>query len=184
DDLECPFCARMHQELFPATMDHYKGQLRIIYKDYPLVDIHPWAMHAAVDSNCLAALSPKGYWNFVDYVHAHGDEISGNQNQPDLPATMKRLDQLAEQEGKRQGADTARLDSCIAKQDESAVRASMKEGDALGVDGTPTMFTNGERSTGAIPQQTLWSIIDRAIVDAGGTPPPEPAAGAASSPNN
>lgn len=171
DDLECPFCARMHAVLFPGTLDHYKGQVRIVYKDYPLVEIHPWAMHAAVDSNCLAELTPKGYWNYVDYVHAHGDEISGAQNQSNLAGAMQRLDQLAKDEGKRQNVNAAQLDSCIAKQDEAPIRASMKEGDALGVDGTPTMFINGERATGAIPQQALWSIIDRAITDAGGTPP-------------
>jgi protein-disulfide isomerase len=180
DDLECPFCARMHQVLFPATLDRYKGQVRFIYKNFPLVEIHPWAMHAAVDASCMAALSDKGYWNLVDYIHAHGDEISGNPNQPDLHATTQRLDQLTKDEGKRQGVNAAQLDSCVAKQDESGVRASMKEGDALGVDGTPTLFIDGERATGAIPEQVLWTIIDRAIVDAGGTPPPEPAAGPAS----
>ena len=38
-------------------------------------------MHAAVDANCLAALSPTGYWNYVDYVHAHYAEIGGNERQ-------------------------------------------------------------------------------------------------------
>lgn len=174
DDLECPFCTRMHEELFPATLDRYKGQIRFIYKDFPLVEIHPWAMHAAVDANCLAAQSPKGYWALVDHIHGHEDEISGDRNQRDLAASMHRLDQLTRDEGKRQGVNAARLDDCMAKQDETAVRASMKEGEALGVDGTPTLFINGERATGAIPQQVLWTIIDRAITDAGGTPPPQP----------
>ncbi len=77
DDLECPYCARMHQELFPATLDHYQGQVRFIYKDDPLTDLHPWAMHAAVDANCLAAQSGSVYWTYVDYLHTHGPEITG-----------------------------------------------------------------------------------------------------------
>ena len=36
DDLECPYCARMHQTLFPATLERYKDKVRFIYKDYPL----------------------------------------------------------------------------------------------------------------------------------------------------
>ena len=52
----------------------------------------------------------------------------------------------------------------------------MKQGDALGIDGTPTMFINGERATGAIPQSMLWTIIDRAIRDSGGVPPPQQSA--------
>ena len=55
DDLECPYCAKMHETLFPATLDHYKDQVRFIYKDNPLEEIHPWAVHAAVDANCMAA---------------------------------------------------------------------------------------------------------------------------------
>lgn len=59
DDLECPYCARMHKELFPATLDHYKGLIKVVYKDDPLVELHPWALHAAVDTNCLAEQSPE-----------------------------------------------------------------------------------------------------------------------------
>ena len=53
------------------------------------------------------------------------------------------------------------------------IRASMQQGDALGVDGTPTMFVNGERATGALSQDMLWTIIDRAIRDVGEVPPPD-----------
>jgi len=85
DDLECPYCARMHEQLFPATLDRYKGMVKFFYKDYPLVEIHPWAMHAAVNANCLAEQSPEAYWKFVDYVHSHG------QTSPDRRKTSMRL---------------------------------------------------------------------------------------------
>ena len=173
DDLECPYCAQMHAELFPITMAHYGKQVRFIYKDDPLVEIHPWAMHAAVDVECLEAQSQTGYWNLVDTIHAHGAEISGDRSQFNLAAAQLRLDQLTQLEGKQQGVDSAKLDRCIQKQDEASVRASMKEADALGINGTPSLFINGERAIGVMPQPVLWGIIDRAIVDAGGTPPPQ-----------
>jgi len=50
-----PLLLRMHQTLFPATMAHYKDMVRFIYMDNPLIEIHPWAMHAAVNANCLGA---------------------------------------------------------------------------------------------------------------------------------
>ncbi len=183
DDLECPYCAQMHAELFPATMKHYGNQVRFIYKDDPLTDIHPWAMHAAVDVECLAALSQPGYWNLVDYIHAHGDEITGDRSHPNMAAIMLRLDQLTLDEGKRQGVKAAKLESCVGKQEEASVRASMKEADGLGINGTPILFINGERAMGLIPQSVLWDIINRAIIDAGGTPPPQvPAAGQGNGP--
>jgi protein-disulfide isomerase len=171
DDLECPYCARMHQQLFPATLDRYKGLIKFYYKDYPLVEIHPWAMHAAVNANCLADQSPEAYWKFVDYVHSHGDEITGTAH--DAQQASKTLDKLTREEGQRSGLDLAKLDACVAKQDEATVRASMKQGDSLGVSGTPTLFINGERISGALPQAELWIAIDRALREAGVQPPPQ-----------
>lgn len=170
DDLECPFCARMNEVLFPETEKHYGDLVRYIYKDFPL-PMHPWAMHAAVDVNCLAAQSPAGYWKLVDYIHSHDSDISSQGGQQDVAAAMQKLDQATREEGKRQNVNMDALNACITKQDQSGVRASMKEGDALGVDGTPTLFINGERATGALSQDMLWAIIDRAITDAGEVPP-------------
>lgn len=172
DDLECPYCAHMHAELFPATMQRYKDQVRIIYKDYPLTDIHPWAMHAAVDVECLAAQSPTGYWNLVDAIHANADSITGDRQHPNLAGTMVRLDEMTLQEGQKQKVNMDKLKECVGKQNETAVRESVKEAQALGIQGTPTLFVNGERLAGLVPQDLLWTAIDRAIVDAGGTPPP------------
>ncbi len=173
DDLECPFCARMNEALFPATEQHYGNLVRYIYLDFPLVQIHPWAMHAAVDVNCLADQSPTGYWNLVDTFHEQTDEISGERGQQNLAGSVKKVDDLTLAEGKRDNVDMAKLQACISKQDESVIRPSMDQGNALGVDGTPTLFVNGERATGAISQEMLWSIIDRAIRDAGEVPPPD-----------
>lgn len=171
DDLECPFCARMHAEFFPDTMEHYKGLVNFIYVDFPLTSIHPWAMHAAVDANCLAVQSGKAYWNFVDYVHTHGEEISGPGNDPAKAA--ERLDKLAEQEGARDSLDAAKLQACVLKQDNSRILAEMKAGNKLGVDATPTFFVNGERWSGALPERQLWIMVDRALRAQGITPPPD-----------
>jgi protein-disulfide isomerase len=169
DDLECPYCARMHQELFPATIDRYKDLIKFYYKDYPLVEIHPWAMHASIDANCLADQNGDAYWRVVDYVHSHGDEVTGPSK--DVQQAFKTLDKLTRDEGQRSKLDTAKLDLCLAKQDESVVRASMKQGDSLGVNGTPTLFINDERISGALPQAEVWMAIDRALREAGVQPP-------------
>ncbi len=187
DDLECPYCARMHAQLFPDTLNRYKDQIKVVYKDFPLVEIHPWALHASIDANCLAAQNPTAYWNYVDYLHSHGDDISGPQRDPVKSAAT--LDKLARDEGQRSKLDAAKLDACLTKQDDSVVRASMKEGDALGVDGTPTLFINGERLSGALPESQVWLAIDRALKAEGMTPPAEPAStshpeGAAKSPGD
>ena len=174
DDLQCPYCARMHAELFPETLDHYKGLVKIVYKDDPLTEIHPWALHAAIDANCLASLDSAAYWNYVDYLHMHGEDVSGPDH--DAAKSGALLDKLAREEGARAKLTLPALESCLAKQDPEPVRASMKEADALKVDGTPTLFINGERVAGAQPIATVWSAIDRALRAQGITPPANPQA--------
>lgn len=174
DDLECPYCARMHQSLFPTAMERYKDKVRFIYKDFPLVEIHPWAMHASVNANCLASLSPEAYWTYVDYIHAHGQEVNGEDRNQDK--AVAALDRIARQQATLAKLDTARLDACLAKQDETQVRASAKEGESLGVEGTPALFVDGERINGALPEPQIWLVIDRALRAAGVEPPPAPPA--------
>ena len=172
DDLECPFCSRMHAELFPALQERYKDQVRIVYRDFPL-EQHPWAVHAAVDANCLAEQSTPGYWNYVDYVHAHLSDIGGTEKTLDKANEM--LDTLARDEGKRQKANDTALNACIEKQDDTAIKASVKQGTDLGIGATPVLYINGEKLEGAYPIEYVYRMIDKALIAEGKTPPPPPA---------
>jgi protein-disulfide isomerase len=172
DDLECPFCSKMNAQLFPAVLDRYKNQVRVVYRDFPL-DQHPWAMRAAVDTNCVGAESGAGYWNLVDYIHSHADEIGGKEKT--VAKANEMLDNLAREEGKKQKVDETKLAACIAKQDPSLIKQSMKEAEALGVEATPALFVNGEKIEGAQPMEYLYNMIDGALIAAGQTPPPAPA---------
>ncbi len=178
DDLECPFCSRMHQTLFPEILKEYGDRVTFIYKDYPLAEIHPWAMHAAVDGNCLGAQSSDAYWDFADYIHANQHEV-GNEKTP--AARLEALDRLTLLQGQKHNLDVGKLQSCIKAQDETAVKASMKEADGLGVEATPTMFISGEKVDGAVPISQVRAALDRALKDAN-LPVPEHAPAAAAVP--
>ncbi len=183
DDLQCPYCARLNQTLFPATLDHYKDKVRFIYNDYPLPpEMHPWAMHAAVDANCLAAQSGDAYWKYVDYLHAHGHDISG----PDRNAakSFEALNRIAREHGTLAKVDSGKLDACLAAQDQSKIRESMRLADTLKFRGAPALFVNGEYIDGALPQEQLWPVIDRALRAAGIEPPPMPLPPASSGTRN
>ena len=172
DDLECPYCAKMHQQLFPAVTERYKDQVRVVYRDFPL-SIHPWAMRAAIDTSCMAVQSVAGYWNLVDYIHLHAAEFGGDEKS--LAKANETLDGLTRDEGKRQKINVEKLNACIEKQDDTTVKASLKDGEALGVDATPSLFINGEKIDGAQPMEYVYRMIDKALVAAGQTPPPAPA---------
>jgi len=179
DDFQCPYCSVMHQKLFPGLLKEYGEKVRFIYKDYPLEQIHPWAIHAAVNANCIADQKrDSAYWEYADYVHANQQTISKNDKGDKRPQIeqFNRLDDAAREVATKSGLDAARLNACIKKQDDTAVRASMKEGDALGVDGTPTIFINGERIGGDTDVQNIRTILNRALVAAGEQPPQTPTA--------
>src|ERR1017187_6296917 len=137
DDLECPYCTRMHQALFPATMEHYKGMVRFIYMDNPLVEIHPWAMHAAVNANCLAAQNSQEYWNYVDYIHSHGQEVTGEDRT--AAKSFDALNRIARQQATLDKLDSSALDACLTRQDETPVRNSMKIAESLRIEGAPAL---------------------------------------------
>jgi len=192
DDFQCPFCAQMHESLFPAVFSEYGDRVLFIYKDYPLEEIHPWAVHAAVNANCLMAQNNDAYWDYADYLHRNRDEVNkeykekgraaanaatekhfkkddteAEYNEKGLAAANAALDKLATLQGEKHSLDGVKLQACIKAQDDKAVRASMKEGDQIGVSATPAMFVNGAKVDGALPIEKLRPILDRALLDAG-----------------
>lgn len=179
DDFQCPYCRDNHALLFGEVMKEYDGKIRVFYKDYPLFQIHPWAGHAAVDANCLAAQNlaaqnNDAYWQFADYVHSHGKADITGHDRP-LSDQFATLDKVATDIGSERNLNMQQLQACVKAQDDSAVKASVKEGDAVGVDGTPTMFIDGKRTSGALPLEEYRALLDRDLRDAGLTPPTHPA---------
>ena len=175
DDLECPYCAKMHAQIFPAITERYGDKVHIVYKDFPL-DQHPWALHAAVDANCLGAQSAPAYWTAVDYIHAHASDIGADPKDPKADKTLARaseqLDTITREQGQFRKLDLPQLNACIVKQDATAINASKQLGVALGIDSTPTLFINGDKIDGAVSLEFLYGIIDQALRVAGVQPPP------------
>jgi len=164
DDFECPFCSRMHETLFPEIFKEYGDRVTFIYKDFPLAEIHPWAIHAAVDAGCLAAQNSDAFWDFADYIHANKQVIDSGRT-PD--ARFDVVDKMAMMQGQRHNVDSTKLVACLKAQNEDQVRASMKEADSLGVSATPTLFINGQKIDGAVPISELRVALDTALRDAG-----------------
>jgi protein-disulfide isomerase len=178
DDFECPFCSRMHQTLFPEIFKEYGDRVTFIYKDDPLTEIHPWALHAAVDANCLAAQSGDAYWDFADYIHSNKREVDVEKTPA---ARFEAIDKMTTLQGQKHNVDAVKLQACVKAQNEDAVRASMKEADGLGVNGTPALFINGRKIDGAVPIADVRAALDAALKDAEEPVPTHPSAPAPAS---
>ncbi|HEX6881648.1 MAG TPA: thioredoxin domain-containing protein [Terriglobales bacterium] len=176
DDYQCPFCSRMHQTLFQDVMKEYGDRVKVFYKDFPLFEIHPWAGHAAVDANCLAQQSGGAFWEFTDTLHYNPRQIQGDKRP--LAGQIAELDRLTLELGKKHSVDSTRLEQCVKAQNQDSVQASVKEADALGVEGTPALFINGVKLDGAVPASEVRATIDQALRDAGEkVPDSKPSAG-------
>jgi protein-disulfide isomerase len=181
DDLECPFCSRMHQTLFPELLKEYGDRVLFVYKDFPLSEIHPWAMHAAVDAGCLASENNDAYWEFADYIHANQHEVNSETTRNGQYAA---LDRIALKNGQEHSLDGNKLQACIKAQNNEAVEASLKEGEALGMTATPTLFVNGQEVEGALSSADIRTIFDGALQQAGVALPDHRASAVPSAPGS
>jgi len=173
DDFQCPYCSRMHQTLIDV-LKSYGDRIKVVYKDYPLFEIHPWAERAAIDSGCLAKQSAGAYWDFADDVHANGRQIQGEQRAVNLQ--IAEVDRIARDVGKRHATDAAALDSCIEAQSKTDLKASVKEAEGVGVESTPAVFVDGMKMDGAVPEDEFKVVLDKELRNVGGEAPAKTAA--------
>jgi protein-disulfide isomerase len=136
-DFECPVCRGLHDAL-RGLLPNYP-QVRIVFKDFPLESIHPWARTAALAGRCAYQEKPEAFWKMYDLIYDNQEIISPSN------AWTKMAD-YAGQAGLN--ADTFK--ACMAGPEAAAaVDASRANGQQLEVNSTPTVFVNGRRLVGA-----------------------------------
>lgn len=140
-DFECPVCRNMHEAL-KGLLPKYP-QVRFVFKDFPLEQVHPWARTGALAGRCAYQQDPKAFWKMYDYMYDNQDVISAEN------AWDKMVD-YAGQAGLNKDTFKACMISPEAK---SAVDASVENGKLLEVRSTPTLFVNGRRIVGADAHQ-------------------------------
>lgn len=163
DDFECPFCSRMYVTLMNEVMSKYRDRVKIVMKDFPILDAHPWAMRAAVDAHCLADQDLAAYWEFSDYIHTHQQEVSAKVIKAPGQIDAAAMDAIAQDSAAKHSLKPDALQACISKQDETKVHSSIAEGKSLGVSATPTMFVNGQEVEGMLTVENLRTLLDHAL---------------------
>jgi protein-disulfide isomerase len=145
-DFQCPFCLRVMPTL-KQLREKYGDKVRVVWKDFPLTQIHPQAFVAAQAGNC--AREQGKFWE----LH---DRMFGNQSalQPDA---LKKYAADA-------GLDTAKFNQCLdSSKYEARVQDALSAGGRLGITSTPTVFVNGRMISGAQPIEVFQSVIDEEL---------------------
>jgi protein-disulfide isomerase len=135
-DYECPSCRQL-DTILRAVLP-MQPQVRLIYKDFPLIQIHPWAMTAATAGRCAYRQDPNVFWKFHDLLFDNQAIITPEN------AYQKMQDYATQSE-----LDVNSLKLCMADpQTQEDVKKSMSEGESLHINNTPTIFVNGRRLVG------------------------------------
>jgi protein-disulfide isomerase len=155
DDFQCPYCASMYSTLFGDVMKDYGDRLKVVLQPVSNNSIHPWALHAAINANCLAAQNNEAYWDFTDYVHFNQGQIAADP--------ISTLDKLALGIAEKHRLSVEPLQDCLTKQSEMAIKESYRNLKPLGVVAVPTLFVNNESIRSAVSAQRLRDVIERVI---------------------
>ena len=138
-DFECPVCRSLH-DVLRGLLANRPG-VRVVFKDFPIEVLHPWARTAALAGRCAYQQDPNAFWKMYDTIYDNQEVISAGN------AWMK-MSEFAGQGGLN--ADAFR--ACMASPEAAAaVDASRANGQRLEVSSTPTIFVNGRRLVGADP---------------------------------
>jgi protein-disulfide isomerase len=149
-DLQCPHCRDAQVTMKQLVADF--PQARIVHQPFPLTAIHPAAFQAAAEGFCVAKTSSDAYFKYEDAVYATQEALTPE-------GTSKTLNDAVA----KAGLDPAAVATCAATQaTKDAVNASIKLGEEVHVDQTPTLSVNGRLipvSPAAMPYEVLKKII-------------------------
>jgi protein-disulfide isomerase len=148
-DFQCPYCSRATATLKKLDAS-YPGKIRIVYRDFPLVQIHPNAARAAEAAAC--ANEQGKFWPMHDAMFEHQDKLG----EADLKATAAAL-----------GLEATAFNQCL---DSGRYTAQWKrdaaEAERYGVSSTPAFFINGRMVVGAQPYEAFARVVDEELARA------------------
>lgn len=150
-DFECPFCARFYRDTLSQIESEYidTGKVKLVYRDFPL-GFHAQAQKSAEAAECAGEQNK--YWEMHDLLFENG--VAGG---------VDSFKQFAADIG----LNTAEFNECLDSGAMAAETAKdMRDGQAVGITGTPGFIINGQLVSGAQPFSAFKQVIDAALAQA------------------
>jgi len=145
-DYECPFCRRWHEEVWPQLQEAFPGQIRLVYRDFPLSNIHFNANSAAEAANCAGEQGQ--YYEF--HARLFGSDELGSAVFEQYATDLK--------------LDMTKFKDCMAtNRTRDEVQADFEFASNLGISSTPTFFINGLAIVGAQPFEVFQQVIEKEL---------------------
>lgn len=158
-DLECPYC-RAAAPVLRRLVEESDGTVRHVWKHFPLFEVHPYALTAALAAEAVSALAdpdrptpsrPPGtdpFWAMHDLCMGHQDRLTDT----DLRGYAEQL-----------GVDGEEVVGGPAQRFAGPVLRDYQKGGTIGVRGTPTVFVGDERLQGRVEPVALRAAVARAL---------------------
>jgi len=142
-DFECPYCKQWYETVYAKLQANYGTKIHFVFRDFPLVSIHPDAKPAAVAANCAG--DQGRYWDYFQLLY-------GGTN---LSATVYQT------YAQEVGLNLASFNGCLksGKYDKE-ISLDTQDGERLGVNGVPAFLINGTLISGLQPYATFQQAID------------------------
>jgi protein-disulfide isomerase len=129
-DYECPYCGLAYP-IVKQLQKAMGSDLRFVFRNFPLKESHPHALHAAIAAEAVGLHGEVAFWRMHDTLYEHQDALAD----PHLYRYAKAL-----------GVSAEELAAAFASGPAAdRVRADFRSGIRSGVNGTPTFFVNGHR---------------------------------------
>jgi protein-disulfide isomerase len=145
-DFHCPFCRKV-QPVLTELLSRYGDRVRLVYKDFPIDNLHPQARAAAEAARCAGEQGK--FWEYHDRVYAGPTDGS--------PAALRAMAEAV-------GLILRVFDECqSSRKYQAAVQKDLQEGAGLGITGTPGFFINGRFLSGAQPIEAFVRVIEEEL---------------------
>lgn len=161
-DYGCPFCQRYSTTTYKTLKKDYidTGRIFYVFKDYPLLQLHPQAKLAAEAAECAGRQD--AYWKMHEMLFTRQSAWDTTADK-----ALASFKQYAESLQLDQGEFGMCMDQGLTR---ANVETNMAEGQHLGINGTPSFVINGKLLSGAQPTETFQRIFDRELKALGAAP--------------
>ncbi|MCI0583422.1 MAG: DsbA family protein [Chloroflexi bacterium] len=165
-DFQCPFCARLVEDMFPTLKSELvdAGVLRIVSRDIAIVGRGDPNESVELAAGGVCAARQDRYWQFHDFVfYNQGGENVGDHDEAFIAGVASRA-----------GVDRTEWDTCMDDDTvRDAIRSETQSSLGRGINGTPTLVLNGGNPISPIPALEQLIAQIRALA-AAGSPTPVP----------
>lgn len=146
-DFECPHCRDLYRTI--KEIEPRYPQVRFVFKDFPLTQIHPWAMTAALAARCAYLHDPASFWKVHDAIFENQDLISADNAWDKLQGFVLQA-----------GVPSDSFRACMsASETKQAIDTNIADARSLKTASTPTVFVNGRPLVGGA-RDPLQQFID------------------------